>query len=131
MFERGGDITGKTADEILNTDYKIFSSGDVRFGVGQATYMSEKNRKASEDLVGPYLQTALEKQKLDYIFCMFTDIRTSSTELMMAGEGAEELIGRAFGVDVTKGVADLPGVVSRKKQMIPALLGAIKQSENG
>ena len=131
MFERGGDITGKTADEILNTDYKIFSSGDVRFGVGQATYMSENNRKASEALVGPYLQTALEKQKLDYIFCMFTDIRTSATELMMAGEGAEELIGRAFGAQVVNGVADLPGVVSRKKQMIPALLGAIKQGENG
>ena len=131
MFERGGDITGKTADEILNTDYKIFSSGDVRFGVGQATYMSENNRRASEALVGPYLQTALEKQKLDYIFCMFTDIRTSATELMMAGEGAEALIGRAFGAQVVNGVADLPGVVSRKKQMIPALLGAIKQGENG
>ncbi len=131
MFERGGDITGKTADEILNTDYKIFSNGDVRFGVGQATYMSEKNRKASEALVGPYLQTALEKQKLDYIFCMFTDVRTSSTELMMAGEGAQELVERAFQTQVVDGVADLPGVVSRKKQMIPALLGAIKQGENG
>ena len=44
----------------------------------------------------------------------------------MAGEGAAALVEQAFGVQITDGLAVLPGVVSRKKQMIPALLGAIK-----
>ena len=127
MFEAGGDVSGKTAGEIFNTDYKVFSSGDVRFGVGQGSYMSERNRRASEALVGPYLETVLNKQGLDYVFYMFTDVRTSSTELLMAGPGAEEVIERAFGAEIENGIALLPGVVSRKKQMIPALMGAIKQ----
>ena len=127
MFEAGGDITGKTPEEIFNTDYKIFNSGEVRFGVGQGSYLNEKNRKASEKLVGPYLQTALDKQGLDYIFYMFTDVRTSTTELLMAGEGAEGLIEKAFDTKVKDGMAILNGVVSRKKQMIPALINAIKQ----
>ena len=126
MFEHGGDVTGKTAAEVFNGDYKIFTSGDVRFGVGQGSYMTEKNRRAAQALVGPYLPQALEKQGLDYIFYMFTDVRNSGTELLMAGAGAEELITKAFEVPVENGVAVLPGVVSRKKQMIPALIKTIK-----
>ena len=127
MFEAGGDVTGRTAEEIFRGDFKVFTSRDVRFGVGQGSYMSDKNRKASQALVGPYLEPALNKQGLNYIFYMFTDIRTSSTELLMAGEGAEQVIARAFQTEVKDGMALLPGVVSRKKQMIPALMGAIKE----
>ena len=69
----------------------------------------------------------MSKQRLDYIFYMFTDIRTSATELLMAGKGADQVIARAFHAEVKDGTALLPGVVSRKKQMIPALMGAIKE----
>lgn len=119
-------MSGKTAAEVFNGDYKIFTSGDVRFGVGQGSYMTEKNRKAAQALIGPYLPEALSKQQLDYIFYMFTDVRNSSTQLLMSGSGAEELVGKAFGVRVEAGIAVLPGVVSRKKQMIPLLINAIK-----
>ena len=129
MFAHGGDVSGKTAAEVFNGDYKIFTSGEVRFGVGQGSYMTEKNRKAAQALVGPYLPQALEKQGLDYIFYMFTDVRNSSTELLMAGAGAEELIARTFSTTVEDGVATLPGVVSRKKQMIPALIKVLKQEQ--
>jgi len=126
MFEHGGDVSGKTAEEVFNGDYKIFTSGEIRFGVGQGIYMTEKNRKDAQALVGPYLPAALAKQGLDYIFYMFTDARSSTTELLMAGTGAEELIAKTFHTTVENGVAALPGVVSRKKQMIPPLINAIK-----
>lgn len=129
MFEHGGDVSGKTAAEVFNGDYKIFTSGEVRFGVGQGSYMTEKNRKAAQALVGPYLPEARTKQGLDYIFYMFTDVRNSGTELLMAGAGAEELVAKTFGVEVRDGMAVLPGVVSRKKQMIPRLINAIKQEQ--
>ena len=130
MFEHGGDVSGKTAEEVFNGDYKIFTSGEVRFGVGQGSYMTEKNRKAAQALVGPYLPQALEKQGLDYIFYMFTDVRNSSTELLMAGAGAEDLIAKAFETTVDNGVATLPGIVSRKKQMIPTLIHTIKLEQD-
>ena len=129
MFEHGGDVSGKTAEEIFNNDYKIFDSGETRFGVGQGFYMVDRNRKNSQELVGPYLPVALMKQRLDYIFYMFTDVRESTTQLMMVGDGAEALVRRAFGVEVADGVATLPGVVSRKKQLVPQLINAMKQAE--
>ena len=132
MFGAGGDVTGKTAEEIFNGDYKVFGTADIQFGVGQGSYMTEKNRKASEKLVGPYLETAREKQGLRFVFYMFTDVRTSTTELLLNGKNADKVIRKAFHVDVKDGMAVLPGIVSRKKQMIPALLTTIKElaSEN-
>ena len=129
MFEHGGDVSGKTAEEIFNTDYKIFDSGAVRFGVGQGSYMVERNRKASQALLAPYLPVALEKQGLDYIFYMFTDVRGASTELLMAGKGAESLVSRAFQVEVKDGIAVLPGVVSRKKQLLPRIINTLREEE--
>lgn len=129
MFEHGGDVSGKTAEELFNTDYKIFDSGAIRFGVGQGSYMVERNRKASEALIAPYLPVALEKQGLDFIFYMFTDVRGASTELLMTGKGAEALVSRAFQVEVRDGLAVLPGVVSRKIQLIPRIINALREDE--
>lgn len=126
MFDHGGDVSGKSPEELLRTDYKIFTVGGTRLGVGQSIFLSDKNRSAGKELLRPYLNTALQKQGVDFIFYMFTDVPTSTTELMMAGDGAAELVERAFGAETTDGVAVLPGVMSRKKQLIPALLTAIK-----
>ena len=131
MFEAGGDVSGKTAEEVFNTDYKIFTSKNLRFGIGQGSYMSERNRKASQALVGPSLDTALKNQDLDFIFYMFTDVVHSTTELLMAGRGADVLVEKAFHAPVENGMAILPGVVSRKKQMVPALINAIKLEDLG
>ncbi len=129
MFEHGGDITGETAEQIFGTDYKVFTSGSFHFGVGQGSYMSERNRKAAEALVGPYLEIAREKQGLDYVFYLFTDVRNASSDLLMAGGDAAEVIDRAFHTTPENGMAVLPGVVSRKKQFIPALIDTLKHAQ--
>lgn len=41
MFEAGSDFDGKTEDEILNQDFKIFHSGDLSFGVAQVSAMTQ------------------------------------------------------------------------------------------
>lgn len=51
--------------------------------------MSEKNRKVSETLVDPNLATVLDKQRLDFVFYMFINVRTSSTKLFMEDEGTD------------------------------------------
>ncbi len=76
----------------------------------------------------PYLKQAREEHKVDMLFFMLTNILTESTELLCDGNGAELLIRGAFHMDTADGKAssdgfvDLPGVVSRKKQLIPAIM---------
>ena len=127
MFEAGADLTGRSADEVFHQDFKVFSRGNVKFGVGQASFMTENSRKAAEKLVGPYLKEAAANEELPMVFYMFTDVKSSTTELLYFGEGAEDVIHRAWGVDVKDGMAVLPGVVSRKKQMVPPLMATFQK----
>ena len=98
----------------------------VKFGVGQSTYMTDKSRAAAEALVEPYLPEASRREGLPLIFYMFTDMKTQSTDLMFYGHNAEEIIRDAFHVEPEGDIAKLPGVVSRKKQLIPPLLAALQ-----
>ena len=127
MFEAGGDLTGKTAEEVFVSDFKVFSRGDVKFGVGQSSYMTEKSRSAAEALVGPYLPEAAGHHALPMVFYMFTDVQKQSTDLMFTGHDAEKIVRAAFHVEPENGKAVLPGVVSRKKQLIPPLMAAMQE----
>ena len=129
MFEAGADLTGRTAEEVFGSDFKVFSRGNVKFGVGQGSYMTEKSRKAAEDLVGPYLPEAARQEELPLVFYLFTDVKSSSSELLWYGEGAEDIVARAFDTEPKDGVANLPGVVSRKKQVIPALMATLQSTQ--
>lgn len=126
MFEAGGDLTGKSAEEVFFTDFKVFSRGDVKFGVGQSSYMTKKNRAAAEKLLRPYLPQALGHAGVPMVFYMFTDVQGQSTDLMCCGAGAEEIVRDVFGAEFRDGKAVLKNVVSRKKQLIPALMAALQ-----
>ena len=126
MFEAGADLTGRDAEDVFRSDFKAFSRGNVKFGVGQSIYMTDNSRAAAEALVRPFLPEASRREGLPLIFYMFTDMKTQSTDLMVFGFDAEEIVRDAFHVEVKDGMAVLPGVVSRKKQLIPPLLAALQ-----
>ena len=62
---------------------------------------------------------------LDMLFFMMTDILTETTELLMVGDRCKEVIDAAYGLDSGEHSVELVGVVSRKKQLIPSILGAL------
>ena len=126
MFDAGSDVSGRTAEEVFGQDYKVFSRGNAHFGVGQGSYMTEASRKKAEELVGPYLPEAAKADELPMVFYMFTDVKSQVTELLYYGDGADEIVSHAFGVEAKDGMAVLPGVVSRKKQVIPALMATFQ-----
>ncbi len=129
MFDAGADLEGRTAEEVFNSDFKIFSRGNVSFGVGQGSYMTENSRKAGEALLEPYFADAAKIKNVPMIFYMFTDIKSQTTEMLYWGNGAERLCARAFDCEAKDGMAVLPGVVSRKKQVIPAMMNTLAKLE--
>ena len=126
MFDAGADLTGRTAEEVFHGDYKVFSRGGVKFGVGQGSFMTESSRKAAEELVGPFLETAAKSEELPMVFYMFTDVKSQVTEMLFYGANAANVIERAFNVTVDGNIAVLPGVVSRKKQVVPSLMATLQ-----
>ncbi len=127
MFEAGENLDGRTAEEAFYQDFKIFAHGDVRFGVGQGSYLSEKNRQKAANLLRPFLPEVLKQEGVQMVFFMLTSLQNKSSNLLCAGEGAEELLSTAFNCEKEDGAYVLPGVVSRKKQLIPVLLDTLQQ----
>ena len=126
MFDAGADLEGRTAEELFNSDFKIFSRAAINFGVGQSSFMTKKSRKAAEELLEPYFETAAKAKDIPAIFYMFTDIRSQSTELLYWGFNADRMLARAFDCNPKDGRVTLPGIVSRKKQVIPAIMSTLQ-----
>ena len=127
MFNAGSSMKGKTPEEICFQDFKQFTVNDVVFGVGQINSMSGEELKEIKEVLEPHLEQVLEKQNLHMIYYMLTDILNESTELLCCGANAKAHITAAF--DLPEDTQDiiLPGVVSRKKQLIPALVETLQQ----
>lgn len=127
MFEAGSNLKSKTAEEIFYQDYKNFSAGDVTFGVGQITSLNALELSEIKERLIPYLNKAINEHAVDMMFFMLTNIIRESTELICIGHNAKNLIEGAFNVTENNGGFKLDGVVSRKKQLIPALTAAIQE----
>lgn len=129
MFEAGEDLTGRSAEDLLYTDYKEFAIGDSSICVGQGFFISKTNFDKAKALIQGYLPTALEHSQSNMIFYMLTSIPSQSTCLLYVGKGSDELIAEAFHVKAESGCAMLQGVVSRKKQFIPPVRDRILNPE--
>ena len=127
MFRAGSDLSGKTPNEIFYMDYKKFNADTINFGVGQITSMDQGELDDIKAPILEYMDSVKEEQGLDYVFFMLTNILEETTHLLICGPDAEGVIERGFDVTPEDKIAVLPGVMSRKKQMIPNLLNAFQQ----
>ena len=128
MFEAGEKLDGKTAEEVFLQDFKVFMCGDIRFGVAQGSYMTRKNLLAAEALLQPYLEEARNKQNVEDIYMLLTDVPKEESVVISNGRYAAEVLADGFETQPAEdGSFTLPGVVSRKKQFIPALMTAYQE----
>ncbi len=128
MFAAGSDLKNKTPEEIFYQDFKKFEFGDKKLGIGQITSMSQKELDDIKQRMVPFLQKAYKEHGLDTMIFMLTNIMEESTEMLCHGENASELVEAAFPVKVVNNAAIVPAVVSRKKQVVPALMAALNRS---
>ena len=128
MFRAGSDLSQKTEEEIFYQDYKKFSVQNVALGVGQISSMSQEELYLLKQRLLPYMESKTKASGMSGLrLFMLTDIGRESTELLFTGAGAGSIIEAAFGVKPGSNCAVLPGVVSRKKQLIPSILHAVEK----
>ena len=122
MFRAGSNLKGKTAEEICFLDFKQFTAHDVVFGIGQVNSMSADELKEIKNMLAPHLEKVRVDHGLNMIFFMLTNIIEESSELLCTGPEAKEKAIQAFGLEPGTEELHLKGVVSRKKQMVPAMV---------
>ncbi len=128
MFRAGSDLSGRTTEEIFYQDFKTFEIGDRKMGIGQVSSMSNEELNGIRERLSQYIEKRSGEQEYDVIIFMLTSILDESTVMLCYGENIEELVEDAYpGSKVVDHAAVLPNVISRKKQVVPALIAAVNR----
>jgi manganese-dependent inorganic pyrophosphatase len=123
MFEATSDVSEVSAREIVTRDAKRYElPGGQTISVAQIEVVGKGLLERKEELLQA-MSTERENKSLHLYALMITDVLEKGTELLIAGDTAA--VSRAFGVDAQDSVIDLPGVMSRKKEVAPKLLAGL------
>lgn len=126
MLKAGSGIGDMTPMEIAKNDSKEFQMGDYHLLISQISVMDTKEVLGLEPQLIEAMTTICEKEGFDMSLVMVTDILEEATYLLYAGS-PKTLIGEAFKKDASGTHVYLPGVMSRKKQIVPPLSEAVKR----
>ncbi|WP_411679153.1 putative manganese-dependent inorganic diphosphatase [Clostridium thailandense] len=124
MFKAGSSLEGKTPDEILNQDFKPFTMNDIKVGVGQISTMDTEGFEAIRNDIVQLMEKRCENEGFGLILLLVTDILEGGSELISIGS-YNNAVEKAFGVTLKDNCAYAPGLMSRKKQVIPPLNAAM------
>ena len=126
MFKAASDLASKTPEEIFYSDFKKFNAAGVDFGVGQITSMNSSDLESIKPEISGFMEELLAKGGVDMLIFMLTNIIDESTILLFKGARAKEVIQAATNAVSEDGeTVFAPGMVSRKKQLIPQVLAAL------
>ncbi|CAK1222367.1 manganese-dependent inorganic pyrophosphatase [Fructobacillus evanidus] len=118
MLKAGTDLSTRTDEELLEGDAKSFTMGSHEFRIGQVNTVDIDDVLARKE----GLEKAIKAAGYEDFLFVITDILNSNSKGLYIGD-APEAIEAAFGAKLENDVIDLPGVVSRKKQVVPPLQG--------
>lgn len=126
MFKAGTSLVGKTVDEIFNQDFKKFSFDNLQVGVAQVNSMDIEGFLPYKKDMLDYMNKFAEDNNLEFTLLLLTDIINANSELFVGGP-RPELVEKAFNVQLTECQGTLVGVISRKKQVVPAITAVMSE----
>jgi manganese-dependent inorganic pyrophosphatase len=123
MFESTSDVSDLSAEEIVTRDAKRYQvRGGQEICIAQVEVVGNSLMERTDELLQA-LRREREDRDLALYALMVTDVTDKGTEMLVAGDVAA--VARSLGAEPSDGVIDLPGVMSRKKQVAPKLLAAL------
>jgi manganese-dependent inorganic pyrophosphatase len=123
MFESTADVSEVSADEIISRDAKRYQvHGGHEICIAQIEVVGTGLLARKEELLEA-MRSERENRELALYALMVTDVLAKGTEMLVAGDIAA--VARSLGVGHSDGTIDLPGVMSRKKEVAPKLMTAL------
>ncbi|MEK5528113.1 manganese-dependent inorganic pyrophosphatase [Viridibacillus sp. FSL H7-0596] len=125
MLKAGADLSDKSLEDLLSLDAKEFSMGDHKVVIAQVNAVDVNDVLDRQADLEVLLNNTVAEKGLDLFFFVVTDIINNDSVAVAIGAQAEKAYA-AFNVVADNNRALLKGVVSRKKQIVPALTDALK-----
>ncbi len=131
MFEAKSDISGISPAKIVSSDYKEFKAGEINFGIGVWETTSPQKVKEIKNEIFDALNKLKKVRNMDLMFFVLVDIFKRNSEIFILGEKEKTIAEKVFRKEVKNNLLFLPGVVSRKKEILPPLLKFFEKNEIG
>lgn len=125
LFEAKSDLTGMSPKDVLLADAKEFDLADKKVLVGVHETTNPKNALAMKKELIEEMNAVKTEKKYDGAFFFIVDILASYAEAILASDYEKGVVEKAFNALASNDQANLPGIVSRKKQIVPALEKAL------
>lgn len=126
MFKYGTSLAGKSPQEILKQDFKVFTYDSSRIGVSQVYTMDSDTIDELKDTIIETMEEMTEHEGFDLQLLIVTDIYREGSELIAVGK-QKDVINKAFDVQMKENSVYIPGILSRKKQVIPPISSVINR----
>ena len=124
MFRAGTSLEGRTPEDLLSQDFKIFTVDDQKIGISQVYSLNSSALSGMKAELLKLMDYRAKEAGYNIYGLLITDIFKESSELIVTGPD-KELIEKAFNKKIENNSIDLPGVLSRKKQVIPFLTSVV------
>ncbi len=124
LLNAGAELEARSSESIVSGDYKEYEAAGVRFGVAQVEVRDMHEIAARLEGLRAALRTLEKDRKLDFAALMVTDI-VGTRSVLLASGGSHHLDDLPY-ARLDDGTFDLPGIVSRKKQLVPVILNVLQ-----
>ena len=120
MLKAGTDLSDLTAAQLLGIDAKVFPMGSSTVEIAQINVVSIEDMMTRKAELEEQMQAIIAEKGLNLFLAVITDILNSNSQVIALGD-RQDIVEKAFNVELTENTALLEGVVSRKKQIVPVM----------
>lgn len=125
IIQAGVGLESRDAMEIVTSDLKLYQSGNYNFAIAQAEVTNQMQLTDNLERVTAALETLRTKRGLDFVMLMVTDVVGNSSRLVMVNP--PPILDDLPYPHIPDGTLQADGVVSRKKQLLPVVLGLLEE----
>lgn len=120
LLKAGTDLSSFSADELINLDSKEFTVNSTKIQIAQVNTVSIEDVLKDKENIEFAINTFIEKNNLDLFIFAITDILNNNSQIIALGK-RNDIIEKSYNVTLKDNMVFLPGVVSRKKQIVPII----------
>lgn len=124
LLTAGSGLAARTANEVITSDLKIYSAGKYQFAISQAEVSDLLEVEDHLPVLNEALENLQRGKGLDFAMLMVTDVVSGSSRLLFANPPS--LMDELPYQPLNDGTRLAEGVVSRKKQLLPVVLGLLE-----
>ena len=121
LFDRKSDLGNLSIEEIIKLDYKEFNMNNKKIGIGIMETTNVNYGLDRKEEIIKKMKEILKKENLNYLFLSIVDILNEKNYTIYANKETENLLKIAFNAKIKNNLAELGNIISRKKQIVPAI----------